>query len=145
MTDVRGPRFARGLRSRPPGRLPPTGEAPFYFDGRGWPLDPLYRKPWYSDYVDYGFAFGPPLVGFAAAGGPPLAAFAAAGREIVRRNGTRIAPFGNRTGHATGRFPHYHRGRPDPARSGHSLPGQSPRRHRPWDTKADDVSFWDRF
>lgn len=69
-----------------------------------------------------------------------------AGREITIGNkGTRIAPLGNRTGHPTGRFPHYHRTRPDPSRPGHSLPGQGIGRHRPWDTKPSDTSFWDRF
>jgi RHS repeat-associated protein len=57
----------------------------------------------------------------------------------------RIAPFGNRTGHPTGRFPHYHRSVPDPNKPGHSLPGQSDKRHRPWDRKSSDKSFLDRF
>ena len=34
----------------------------------------------------------------------------------------RIAPFGNRTGHPTGEYPHYHRGVPDPSKPGQSLP-----------------------
>jgi RHS repeat-associated protein len=57
----------------------------------------------------------------------------------------RFAPWGNRTGHPTGERPHYHRGRPDPNRPGDSLPGQGKGRHRPWDTKPQDRSFWDRF
>jgi hypothetical protein len=59
--------------------------------------------------------------------------------------GMRIAPFGNRTGHLTGRWPHYHRRRPDPSRPRDSLPGHSIRRHRPWDRRASDVSILDRF
>ncbi len=57
----------------------------------------------------------------------------------------RFAPWGNRAGHPTGERPHYHRGRPDPTRPGDSLPGQGKGRHRPWDTKPQDKSFWDRF
>jgi hypothetical protein len=59
--------------------------------------------------------------------------------------GMRIAPFGNRTGHPTGRWPHYHRGRPDPSRPGDSLPSQGIRRHRPWDRRERDRSIFDRF
>ncbi|MCB0878949.1 MAG: RHS repeat protein [Thermoleophilia bacterium] len=57
----------------------------------------------------------------------------------------RFAPWGNRTGHPTGRLPHYHRSVPDPANPGNSLPGQGIGRHRPWDTKSTDTSFGDRF
>jgi RHS repeat-associated protein len=39
---------------------------------------------------------------------------AAYGEEISFGRGFRIAPFGNRTGHPTGRFPHYHRSVPHP-------------------------------
>jgi len=56
----------------------------------------------------------------------------------------RIAPFGNRTGHALGRYPHYHRRGVDAA-TGDTLPGQGIGRHRPWETKSPDTSFWDRF
>lgn len=55
----------------------------------------------------------------------------------------RLAPFGNRTGHPTGRWPHYHRRGVD--KSGKTKPGQSVKRHRPWDTKSTDKSFLDRF
>jgi hypothetical protein len=57
----------------------------------------------------------------------------------------RIAPFGNRTGDPIGRFPHYHRRVPDPAKPGHSLPGQGIRRHRPLETRPTDRSWRDRF
>ena len=67
------------------------------------------------------------------------------GREIKLGSVCRIAPFGNRTGHPTGKFPHYHRAVPNPNKPGHSLPGQSKKRHRPWDTKPDDKSWRDRF
>lgn len=66
------------------------------------------------------------------------------GREIsVGSKGTRIAPWGNRTGHPTGRYPHYHRRQLDSA--GNVVSGQGIKRHRPWDTKGGDRSFWDRF
>jgi len=65
------------------------------------------------------------------------------GREIELSGGSRIAPLGNRTGHPTGRFPHYHRRVLD--QNGNTLPGQGIKRHRPWDTRSTDKSFWDRF
>jgi RHS repeat-associated protein len=67
-----------------------------------------------------------------------------AGREPTI-GGIRVAPLGNSTGHPIGRYPHYHRGVPDPARPGNSLPGQGANRHRPWETKSTDAGFWDRF
>ena len=67
------------------------------------------------------------------------------GSEIRLGSNLRIAPFGNRTGNPTGRFSHYHRRVPDPSKPGESLSGQGIKRHRPWDTKPSDTSFWDRF
>ena len=55
----------------------------------------------------------------------------------------RIAPFGNRTGHPTGKYPHYHRRGFKP--NGKVKPGQGIGRHRPGDTKPEDKSFFDRF
>lgn len=64
----------------------------------------------------------------------PIAEPASVGREYkFGSNGTRIAPFGNRTGHPVGEWPHYHRRVPDPSRPGHSLPGQGIKNHRPWE------------
>ena len=57
----------------------------------------------------------------------------------------RIAPFGNRTPHSIGKWPHYHRVKLDPLKPGEGLPGQGIGRHRPWVTKSPDTSFWDRF
>jgi RHS repeat-associated protein len=65
------------------------------------------------------------------------------GLEFVFGKNFRIAPFGNRTGHPTGELPHYHRRGLDP--DGNVRPGQGIGRHRPWDTRTDDKSFWDRF
>jgi len=45
----------------------------------------------------------------------------------------RLAPWGNRTGHQYGKWPHYHR-------RGRGGIG----RHRPWEPKASDKSFWHR-
>ncbi len=69
--------------------------------------------------------------------------FGIAGKEISYGNNFRIALFGNRTGHPTGKFPHYHRRGVD--KNGMTEPGQGIKRHRPWDTKQSDGSFWDRF
>ena len=74
--------------------------------------------------------------------GVRIAGFAIRGGELVVR-GVRIAPFGNRSGHRTGRWPHYHRQRRDG--SGNTRPGQGIKRHRPWDTRATDTSWLDRF
>ena len=86
------------------------------------------------------------VAGAAVGGG-----LAGAGREITfgpscRIPGLkRVAPFGNRTGNEYGELPHYHRSVPDPARPGESLPGQGSKRHRPWEPKSTDKTFWDRF
>ena len=69
----------------------------------------------------------------------------AQGREFTRGKGLRIAPFGNRTGHPQGELPHYHRSVPCPNKPGQSMPGQGIGRHRPWESKSSDTSFWDNF
>lgn len=66
-----------------------------------------------------------------------------AGSEISIGNNLRIAPFGNRTGHPTGRYPHYHRRVVDSG--GQTVPGQGIGRHRPWDSRSTDTSVLDRF
>ena len=67
------------------------------------------------------------------------------GPELKIGKNARIAPFGNRTGHPTGRWPHYHRRVPNPAKPGQGMPGQGIGRHRPWDRMSTDRSWWDRF
>lgn len=66
------------------------------------------------------------------------------GHEIRLGTNSRIAPFGNRTGHPIGRYPHYHRRGIDPT-TGLTRPGQGIGRHRPWEKKRPDTSIWDRF
>jgi RHS repeat-associated protein len=78
-----------------------------------------------------------------AAGAASLSESALSGREINLGPNARIAPFGNRTSHPTGELPHYHRRVTAP--NGKTLPGQGIGRHRPWDVKSTDTSFWDRF
>ena len=82
-------------------------------------------------------------VPLAVAGAVNAARFIAEGREFKLGPNLRIAPFGNRTGHASGRYPHYHR-RGAPI-DGKTPPGQGIGRHRPWETKATDMGFLDRF
>jgi len=66
------------------------------------------------------------------------------GKEYnIGKNGTRLAPWGNRTGHKAGKFPHYHRKIFN--RKGKVKQGQGIKRHRPWDKKPTDKSLWDRF
>ncbi len=57
----------------------------------------------------------------------------------------RVAPFGNRTGHQIGRYPHYHRQGPIDPKTGVPIKGQGLKRHRPWETKHGDSKFRDRF
>jgi RHS repeat-associated protein len=74
-----------------------------------------------------------------------VASFVRKGKEFVLRDGNvRIAPFGNRTGHPLGRYPHYHRRGPKGA-DGQTVPGQGIGRHRPWEKGKTDMGFWDRF
>jgi hypothetical protein len=92
-----------------------------------------------------------PAAAVAAAEGVPLAAAAAVNAaRFIARGGEwdfgpnfRIAPFGNRTGHPIGRYPHYHRR--DPTVNGVGKAGQGISRHRPWEQKSNDKSIWDRF
>ena len=83
--------------------------------------------------------FSGSVLGFATGG-----QFAIAGREISLGRNFRIAPFGNRTGHPIGRWPHYHRRGIDRA-TGQTKPGQGIGRHRPFESKPQDSSWRDRF
>jgi uncharacterized protein RhaS with RHS repeats len=92
----------------------------------------------YYDAGKYtGYAWGVVIVAGGAARGYNSGAEISAGRNF------RVAPFGNRTGHPTGRFPHYHRRAVD--QTGQTLPGQGIGRHRPWDSRSTDRGFGDRF
>jgi len=53
------------------------------------------------------------------------------GWELKIGKNLRLAPFGNRTGHPFGRWPHYHRRITDA--SGNTIPGGSMKWHRPWE------------
>lgn len=66
-----------------------------------------------------------------------------AGKEIKLGKNLRLAPFGNRTGHRYGRYPHYHRRGFNP--DGSIREGQGMKRHRPWEPWSNDTSFSDRF
>lgn len=95
-------------------------------------------------------ALTPAAVPLLAEGLLPAASYAMRGADFVARGGElkfgpnfRIAPFGNRTGDPLGRWPHYHRRKP--LIEGVSEKGQGLGRHRPWETKEPDSSFWDRF
>lgn len=68
----------------------------------------------------------------------------AAGAELSIGRNFRFAPWGNRTGHPTGKYPHYHR-RGAPDAKGNTPPGQGIGRHRPWDKKSTDKCGCDRF
>lgn len=65
-----------------------------------------------------------------------------AGRELGTKN-FRVAPLGNATNHAIGKYPHYHRRSRDS--SDNTKPGQGIGRHRPWEKKSTDKRFGDRF
>lgn len=66
-----------------------------------------------------------------------------AGGELSIGKNWRFAPWGNRTGHPYGKFPHYHRRAVDP-RTGETIPGGSIKRHRPWEPKLSDKTLKDR-
>jgi RHS repeat-associated protein len=67
------------------------------------------------------------------------------GREFNVGKNVRVAPFGNRTDHPLGKYPHYHRrGKLNPA-TGEPVKGQGKKRHRPAESKEGDTPFWDRF
>jgi RHS repeat-associated protein len=93
------------------------------------------------DWNSVGSSFVQGAVGAAALG--TVARWIRTGREFQVTQNFRIAPWGNRTGHPTGRYPHYHRRAFDP--NGDVKKGGSIKRHRPWDTRSTDRSFWDRF
>ncbi len=86
-------------------------------------LDRYDRMQGYQNPSEFGAAALGQLGGMAFNGivANPLAVrlgqMARYGHEM-HIGGMRIAPFGNRRGHPTGRWPHYHRGRPDPSRPG---------------------------
>jgi RHS repeat-associated protein len=66
-----------------------------------------------------------------------------AGREYRITKNLRLAPWGNRSGSSTGRFPHYHRRKMWP--SGEVKEGGALGRHRPWDARETDRKWLDRF
>ena len=66
------------------------------------------------------------------------------GREIVIA-GVRVAPFGNRTGHPIGRFPHYHRRLPPRPGETKPPPGGGIGRHRPWEPPPPGEPWYKRF
>ena len=59
----------------------------------------------------------------------------------------KIAPFGNRAGHPTGKWPHYHRSKryKTGRHKGEVMRDQGQKRHRPWDDKPSDNHWWDKF
>lgn len=101
------------------------------------------EKIWGNETVDYESAS---YVGGEVLGEAWWVAFGyacASGQEIKGTN-WRFAPGGNRTNNPAGKWPHYHRRGPaGPA--GATTPGQGIGRHRPWEIKGFDKSFFDRF
>jgi RHS repeat-associated protein len=78
------------------------------------------------------------------AGGNACRRLYEAGGEFRVGKNWRFAPFGNRTGHPLGEWPHYHRrGMPGP--DGKTPPGQGIGRHRPLEKSDCDKNFCDRF
>jgi hypothetical protein len=87
-------------------------------------------------------------VGGAAKGaygaGKTVYKYAKYGQEVKFGKNLRVAPFGNRTGHKIGRYPHYHR-RGAPGPNGKTPDGQGIGRHRPWENSQHDKCWKDRF
>lgn len=94
-----------------------------------------------NDAVD--FSSGE-YVGGLVAGAAVTSKGYATGAELSIGRNFRIAPWGNRTGHPIGKFPHYHR-RGAPDANGNTPPGQGIGRHRPWEKKSTDTCGCDRF
>lgn len=90
-------------------------------------------------------ALAPVLAPIAAQSTVAAGMMAKYGGEIAFGKDFRLAPFGNRTRIPVGRAPHYHRRGGPPNERGEAPPGQGIGRHRPWETKSPDKSFWDRF
>ena len=89
---------------------------------------------------------GAALGAFASGAGQVLGQLIVRGPEYWIGPNLRVAPFGNkRYNPGSWRVPHYHRSRPNPMKPGDSLPGQGIKRHRPWESKQKDTTFWDRF
>ncbi|MBB5206478.1 RHS repeat-associated protein, partial [Inhella inkyongensis] len=93
-----------------------------------------------NDAVDFS---SPEYLGGLVAGAVVTTRGYATGAELSIGRNFRIAPWGNRTGHPAGRYPHYHRRGTDA--NGNTLPGQGIGRHRPWDKKSTDTCGCDRF
>ena len=72
---------------------------------------------------------------------------AAVGKEYSCNRNLRIAPWGNRgSGELIKELPHYHRRGPaNPKKPTETIEGQGIGRHRPWQKKSTDTSWWDRF
>ena len=83
------------------------------------------------------------VAGAIGAVGGQLSFWTKIGKEFKIGKNFRIAPFGNRTNHPYGRYPHYHRPRFD--KKDQPKKGQGKKRHRPWEPKSNDKGFWDRF
>lgn len=134
-----------GDRLGHPDRDARRGEKYLLENGR-YRLNPDYDPP-LDISLEQAIAI-PPMVGAAAALAPSIAGAAASAYRFARYGGEfkigpnlKIAPFGNRTDHTTGKWPHYHR-RP----SANPPEGQGLKRHRPWDkNEKHDKSRWDRF
>jgi RHS repeat-associated protein len=94
-----------------------------------------------NDVVDFS---SPEYVGGVVAGVAVTTRGYATGAELSIGRNFRFAPWGNRTGNPTGRYPHYHR-RGAPDANGNTPPGQGIGRHRPWDKKSTDKCGCDRF
>ena len=73
----------------------------------------------------------------------PLIRDVTKGYEYKIGEDIRLAPWGNRTGHEIGKWPHYHRRGLDP--NGETEPGQGIGRHRPWESKPSDKNWCSRF
>ncbi|WP_344939292.1 RHS repeat-associated core domain-containing protein [Zhongshania borealis] len=94
----------------------------------------------YNDVVNFGS--GAYMSGVGAGTAVHMIGFRTGGELNIGRN-FRLAPWGNRTGHPTGKYPHYHRRAMDG--KGNTVPGGSIKRHRPWDSRSSDKSMGDRF
>ena|GEM_PF-4268375 len=126
------------VESDPVDQVDPLGEFPWLFViGAAFLVgsDAVLSDPAAQQQMEGQAALGQMLLGMA--GAAPVSTFAARGQEISIGRNWRFAPFGNRTNHPIGRWPHYHR-------RGIGE-GQGIGRHRPWEAKGGDRNMCDRF
>jgi RHS repeat-associated protein len=105
---------------------------------------PLAIQRWVAPIAEWQHVHQDAVRATVGLAGGASAAWHRTGAEIKIGNNLRIAPFCNRTGHALGEYPHYHRR--GLGANGLARDGQGIGRHRPWEKMgSDNKNFWKGF